>query len=53
MGNRVFNLAGLIVIGVIVAALVANPTGTGTLITGVTGLWSTSVNGLLGKPAGK
>lgn len=50
MGNRIFNLAALIVVGVIIANLVANSKGTSTLINGVTGLWGTSVNGLLGKP---
>lgn len=50
MGNRIINLAALIAMGVVVANLVANPKGTATLINGITGLWQTSVNGLLAKP---
>ncbi len=49
MGNRIANLAALIVLGVIVANLVVNYKGTQVLVNGVTGLWGTSVNGLLGK----
>jgi hypothetical protein len=51
MGNRVINLFVLAAIGVIVADLVANPKGTQTIVDGVTGLWRTSVNGMLGKPS--
>lgn len=52
MINRVFDLAGLIVGGVIVAGLVVNYKGTAVLINGIQGLWTTSVNGLLGKTSG-
>ena len=51
MGSRVINLFVLAGIGVIIADLVANPSGTGTIINGLTGLWKTSVNGMLGKPS--
>jgi hypothetical protein len=49
MINRTFDLAGLIVGGVIVAGLVKNYTGTKVLINGIQGLWTVSINGLLGQ----
>lgn len=49
MGGRVFDLAALIVGGVILADLIKNYTGTKTLIDGVQGLWGQSLNGLLGQ----
>lgn len=51
MVNKTFDLAGLIVGGVIVAGLIMpkNVPGTKALINGLTGLWQTSVNGLLGQ----
>ncbi len=49
MINRGFDLAGLIVGGVIVAGLVRNWTGTKVLINGITDFWKVSVNGLLGQ----
>lgn len=49
MGNRVFDLAGLIVFGVIVAGLVRNWQGTKVLINGVQSIWQGSLNGLLGQ----
>jgi hypothetical protein len=49
MGNRVINLFVLAAIGVMIADLVANPTGTGKIIDGLTNLWKVSVNGMLGK----
>ena len=49
MLNRTFDLAGLIVGGVIVAGLVRNWTGTKVLINGVTDFWKVSINGLLGQ----
>lgn len=51
MMGQVFSLLVLVAGGVMLADLVANPTGTKNLINGVQGLWSTSVNGMLGKPA--
>ena len=47
--NKFFNLATIIVGGIIVADLVANATGTKAFFDGASGLWKTSVNGLLGK----
>jgi hypothetical protein len=47
--NRGFDLAGVIVGGLIVAGLVRNWTGTKVLINGVTDWWKVSVNGLLGQ----
>jgi hypothetical protein len=48
MVNRTFDLAGLIVGGVIVAGLVKNWQGTKVLVEGITGWWKVSINGLLG-----
>lgn len=39
----------LIVVGVMLANIIANPTGTKVVFDGVTKFWSTSVNGLLAK----
>jgi predicted membrane chloride channel (bestrophin family) len=51
MGSRVFDLAGLIVVGVIVANLLLprNNAGLKTVINGVQGIWGQSINGLLGQ----
>lgn len=49
MGQRIVNLAVVIVGGVMLADVIANPAGTKALFNGVGGLWSTSINGLLGK----
>jgi hypothetical protein len=49
MMGQVFNVLIIVAAGVMLADLVANPKGTGTIINGVTSLWSTSVNGMLGK----
>lgn len=45
----ILNLATVIVGGVMLADLVANSAGTSALFDGVGKLWSTSINGLLGK----
>lgn len=47
--NKFWNVVVIIVGGVIIADAVANPSGTGTLFSGLNGLWSTSVGGLLGQ----
>lgn len=39
----------LIVVGVMLANILRNVSGTKTVFDGITQLWSTSVNGLLGK----
>lgn len=51
MINRIADIAVLVVAGVIIANLVQPGRQTGTLVNGVTGLWQTSINGLLGKTA--
>lgn len=43
----------LIVMGVMLANAIANPTGTKAIFDGVGGLWKTSVNGLLAVPSAK
>jgi hypothetical protein len=45
----ILNLATVIVGGVMLADLVANSQGTTALFNGIGSLWSTSINGLLGK----
>lgn len=47
--NKFLDIVTLIVFGVMLADLVANPAGTDSIFKGVTGLWTTSVNGMLGK----
>lgn len=49
MGGRIIDLVALVMGGVMLADLVKNAAGTKTLINGVQGLYSSSVNGLLGK----
>ena len=39
----------LIVVGVMLANIIANPKGTKVVFDGVTNFWKTSVNGLLAK----
>lgn len=51
MGAKIANVTVLIVVGIIIADLVTHQEGTKTLVDGTTKLWSTSVNGLLGKTA--
>lgn len=47
--TTLIGLAGLIVVGVIIADLVIHPTGTKAAGNAINQLASTSVNGLLGK----
>lgn len=42
-------LAVLVVGGTMLANAIANPTGTKTILDGVSGLWGKSLNALLGK----
>jgi hypothetical protein len=49
MGYNVANLAMLIVIGVILANMIANASGTTAFFNGLGNLWGKSINGLLGK----
>jgi hypothetical protein len=50
MSSRIFSLAALIIGGVIVADILTHPQGTAAASAGVTKLWGSSINGLLGKP---
>lgn len=43
------NVVVLLVVGIIVADLVSKPNGTSQLVKGVSGLWTTYANSLLGK----
>jgi hypothetical protein len=47
--TSVLGLAGLVVIGIILADLIANPTGTKQAASGLASIEKISVNGLLGK----
>lgn len=47
--ERILNIAVLVVLGVMLANALANPKGTKAIFDGIGNLWSTSVNGLLGK----
>jgi hypothetical protein len=49
VGYQFLNLGMLIVIGVILAMMIKNATGTQTFFNGLGGLWGKSINGLLGK----
>jgi len=47
--TSILGLAGLIVVGVIIADLIIHPTGTKAAANGINQIATTSVNGLLGK----
>lgn len=49
MGYQFLNLGMLIVIGVILAMMIKNATGTTSFFNGLGNLWGKSINGLLGK----
>jgi uncharacterized protein YqgC (DUF456 family) len=49
LGSQFLSLAALIVVGVILADMIANASGTKAFFNGLGGLWGTSINGLLGK----
>jgi hypothetical protein len=51
MGYVLIQLGTLILIGVILANMVANATGTKTFFNGLGSLWGMSINGMLGKPS--
>jgi len=51
MSSGIFSLAALIVGGIIVADILTHPAGTTAASNGITSLWKSSVNGLLGKTA--
>ena len=48
--TTIIGLAGLIVVGVIIADFVANPGGTSALANGINSIFGTALGGLLGKP---
>lgn len=47
--DRILNIAVLVVLGVMLANAIANPKGTKAIFDGIGSIWSTSINGLLGK----
>lgn len=49
MGLYLIQLAVFIVIGVIIANMIAHAAGTKAFFNGLGGLWGKSINGLLGK----
>jgi hypothetical protein len=51
MGYVFIQLGTLILIGVILANMIANATGTKTFFNGLGSLWGMSINGMLGKPS--
>jgi hypothetical protein len=51
MGYVLIQLGTLILIGVILANMVANANGTKTFFNGLGSLWGMSINGMLGKPS--
>lgn len=51
MGYLLIQLGVFIIIGVIIANMIAKPKGTTAFFNGLGGLWGKSINGLLGKPS--
>lgn len=49
MGAMLIDLLALVAIGVILANMIAHPTGTNTFFNGLGNLWGKSINGMLGK----
>jgi hypothetical protein len=49
LGSQLLSLGALIVVGVIIANMIANANGTKAFFNGLGGLWGMSINGLLGK----
>ena len=50
MGSQVVNLFVIIAVGVILADMIANYSGTQALFNGIANIWTISVNGMLGQP---
>ena len=48
MGYQLISLGALIVVGVVLANMIAKPAGTTAFFNGLGGLWGRSINGLLG-----
>lgn len=51
MGYAIIQLGVIIVVGVILAMMIKNFTGTRVFFNGLGNLWGKSINGLLGKPS--
>lgn len=49
MGGMFIELGALIIVGVILANMIANASGTTAFFNGLGNLWGKSINGLLGK----
>ena len=49
MAGHVMNLFVIMAVGVILADLIAKPSGTNALFSGTSNLWKIGVNGMLGK----
>lgn len=47
--SGIVNLLVIVAIGVILADMIKNVSGTNSLFSGISGMWKTSVNGMLGK----
>lgn len=50
--DRFVNLLVWIIVGVVIADMVANAAGTSAFFSGIGGLWSTGLNALLGRSSG-
>lgn len=51
MGAKVINLFVMVAAGVMLADMIANPAGTQAFFGGLSEIWKTSTNGMLGKPS--
>jgi hypothetical protein len=51
MRGGIVALLFLIIVGVMLANIIANPGATKTVFDSVTNFWKVSINGLLGKPS--
>lgn len=49
MGAKVVNLFVIVAAGVMLADMISKPEGTKAFFNGLGSIWSTSVNGMLGK----
>lgn len=49
MGGQVMNLLVIIAVGVMLADMINNASGTTALFNGLSGMWKVGVNGMLGK----
>lgn len=51
MSGHIMNLFVIMAVGVILADMLANASGTNALFSGTANLWKIGVNGMLGKPS--